>query len=37
MPLAIRYSGIVPGVLMSMLLMILLTYCIHLLVSVSGL
>ncbi|XP_001986364.2 glutamate transporter polyphemus isoform X1 [Drosophila grimshawi] len=33
MPLAIRYSGIVSGMLLSVLLMIVLTYCIHLLIS----
>ncbi|KAH8309647.1 hypothetical protein KR059_012663, partial [Drosophila kikkawai] len=33
MPLAFRCSGIVIGVLMSALLMVLLTYCIHLLIS----
>ncbi|XP_034109584.1 glutamate transporter polyphemus isoform X3 [Drosophila albomicans] len=33
MPLAIRYSGVVAGVLLSLLLMMLLTYCIHLLIS----
>lgn len=33
MPLAIRYSGIVVGMLLSVLLMIFLTYCIHLLLS----
>ncbi|KAH8291511.1 hypothetical protein KR054_012302, partial [Drosophila jambulina] len=33
MPLAFRCSGIVAGVVLSALLMILLTYCIHLLIS----
>ncbi|KRF78411.1 glutamate transporter polyphemus isoform X2 [Drosophila virilis] len=33
MPLAIRYSGVVAGALLSVFLMILLTYCIHLLIT----
>ncbi|KAH8357082.1 hypothetical protein KR200_003040, partial [Drosophila serrata] len=33
MPLAFRCSGIVVGIVMSALLMVLLTYCIHLLIS----